>query len=86
MSMSTGRGAEPAIGRALRARDHSLLQDVDRDDLWPDELLAGLETQAQPAGDGLVRLGSSVGTVDTERWRRGSKSSPSCWNGSTPWR
>ncbi len=30
---------------------------MDRDDLWPDELLAGLETRAQPAGDGLVALG-----------------------------
>src|SRR5208337_4640181 len=40
-----------------RARDHLPLQDVDRDDLWPDELVAGLETRAQPAGNGLVALG-----------------------------
>jgi len=39
---------------------------VDRDDLWPDELLAGLETRAQPAGVGLVALGV-VGGDDRHR-------------------
>src|SRR5271165_6583955 len=30
---------------------------MDRDDFWPNELVAGLETRAQPAGDGFVALG-----------------------------
>ena len=49
-------------------------------------LLAAPEHEAWRAATVLLSSGSSVGTVVTARWRRASKLSCSCWNGSTPWR
>ena len=59
---------------------------VDRDELGPDQLLAGLEPLAEPGGDRLVAR-------RVVRRRRGDgalpprvEGSPSAANGSTPWR
>ncbi len=85
MSMSTGRGAEPATGLALLA---PAITHFFR--MWTETISGRMSfSPAWKPGRSrsamvLLRSGSSVGMVDTERWRRGSKSSSSCWNGSTP--
>ncbi len=43
--------------RSPRCSNLLRLEDVNRDDFRPDELVAGLETRPKPAGDGFVAFG-----------------------------
>ena len=65
--VTVGRALEWAEVSRGRIGGRRRAERVDRHDLGPDQLLAGLEPLAQPGGDLLLRSRSSVDTVATAR-------------------